>query len=151
MTNDFKSISISKKNLMKEKQNLISFKFMTFLWEKRPFLQQINVRYVVTVHFRADDGGGCSNLSTRVSSEQTPTMNFVVTRVIVLDTNRKHSHIMQTKPSKRIFGLISSGNWIDVENLIKDCLNKSFKVINKNKEDRNQEFIWNEYNRFFLI
>ena len=68
-------------------------------------------------------------------------MNFVVTRVIVLDTNRKHSHIMQTKPSKRIFGLISSGNWIDVENLIKDCLNKSFKVINKNKEDRNQEFI----------
>ena len=104
MTNDFKSISISKKNLMKEKQNLISFKFMTFLWEKRPFLQQINVRYVVTVHFRADDdGGGCSNLSTRVSSEETPTMNFVVTRVIVLDTNRKHSHIMQTKIFKSGF------------------------------------------------
>ena len=104
MTNDFKSISISKKNLMKEKQNLISFKFMTFLREKRPFLQQINVRYVVTVHFRADDdGGGCSNLSTRVSSEETPTMNFVVTRVIVLDTNRKHSHIMQTKIFKSGF------------------------------------------------
>ena len=77
---------------------------MTFLWEKRPFLQQINVRYVVTVHFRADDdGGGCSNLSTRVSSEETPTMNFVVTRVIVLDTNRKHSHIMQTKIFKSGF------------------------------------------------
>ena len=104
MTNDFKSISISKKNLMKEKQNLISFKFMTFLREKRPFLQQINVRYVVTVHFPADDdGGGCSNLSTRVSSEETPTMNFVVTRVIVLDTNRKHSHIMQTKIFKSGF------------------------------------------------
>ena len=41
------------------------------------------------------------NLSTRLV--RTPTMNFVVTRVIVLDRNRKHSHIMQTKPSKRIF------------------------------------------------